>query len=109
MLSMHFLSWKRSALWVIELAGEIVWQIMAIFALMFTGITIAVLWFTHSSSKMEHKKEILKRQIDVVDKHFNKMLRIECPYCNTIYKPHESECPNCKANTKKILYPEIPG
>ena len=83
--------------------------IVGIFALMFTGITIATLWFAHSSSKIQSKKELQKRKIDVIDKHYNEMLRIECPYCKTIYKPTELECPNCRANTKKILYPEMPG
>lgn len=84
------------------------WEIVAIFALMFTGITIATLWFARSLSKIESKKEIQKKKIEVIDKHFNEMLRIECPYCRTIYKPNEPECPNCKANTKTILFPEMP-
>lgn len=84
------------------------WEIVAIFALMFTGITIAALWFTHSSSKIESKKEINKKKIEVIDKHFNEMLRIECPYCGAIYKPNEPACPNCSANTKKMLFPEMP-
>jgi hypothetical protein len=92
----------------IRLAAELAWQIVATFALMFMGITIAALWFAHSSSKMENEKEIRKRRIDVVDKHYNEMLRIECPYCRTLYKTSELECPTCKANTKKILFPEIP-
>ena len=83
-------------------------EIVAVFALMFTGITVAALWFAHSSSKMENKKEIQKEKIAVVDKHFNEMLRIECPYCKTIYRPKEPECPNCSASTQKLLYPEIP-
>lgn len=84
------------------------WIIVGIFALMFTGITVATLWFTHSSSKIESRKEIQKKKIEVIDKHFSDMLRIECPYCMTIYKPNESECPNCKATTKKLLFPEMP-
>ncbi len=92
----------------IRLAGTEAWTIVAIFALMFTGITVAALWFAHSSSKIESRKELQKRKIEVVDRHFNDMLRLECPYCNTIYKPNESECPNCRANTKKILFPEMP-
>jgi len=92
-----------------ELAAASAWEIVAIFALMFVGITVAALWFAHSSSKIESLKELQKRKIDVIDKHFNEMLRIECPYCGTIYKPNESECPNCKASTKKILFPEMPG
>lgn len=91
-----------------KLAETEAWQIVAIFAFMFMGITIAALWFAHSSSKIESRKELQKRKIDVIDKHFNEMLRIECPYCGTIYKPNELECPNCKASTKKILFPEMP-
>ncbi|MGB9134777.1 MAG: hypothetical protein WCC63_04230, partial [Candidatus Bathyarchaeia archaeon] len=53
------------------------WVIVAIFALMFLGVTIAALWFAHCSTKIESKKETQKRKIDVVDKHFNDMLRIE--------------------------------
>ena len=83
-------------------------EIMAIIALMFTGITIAALWFAHSSSKIKSRKEIQKKKIDVIDKHFNEMLRIECPYCHTIYKPTESECPNCRAKPIKLLIPEMP-
>lgn len=90
------------------MATDLAWQIVATFALMFMGITIVALWFAHSSNKMENRKEIQKRKIDVIDRHFNEMLRIECPYCGTIYKTNEFECPNCKANTKKILFPEMP-
>ncbi len=83
-------------------------EILAVFALMFTGITVATLWFAHSSSKMKSKQEIQERKIDVVDKHFNKMLRVECPYCRAIYKPSEPKCPNCSASIKKMLFPEMP-
>jgi RNA polymerase subunit RPABC4/transcription elongation factor Spt4 len=37
------------------------------------------------------------------------MTRIECPYCKTLYNVNRQECPNCRAPTKKILFPEIPG
>jgi multisubunit Na+/H+ antiporter MnhG subunit len=84
------------------------WVIVAIFALMFLGVTIAALWFAHSSSKIQSRKEIQKRKIDVVDKHFNDMLRIECPYCKTIYRPSEPACPNCKASIKTVILPEMP-
>ena len=84
------------------------WEIVAIFALMFTGITVAALWFAHSSSKIQSKKEIQKRKIEVIDRHFNEMLRIECPYCKTVYKPSEPQCPNCSANIKELLFPEMP-
>ena len=44
----------------------------------------------------------------IIDKHFNEMIRIECPYCKTIYPAKKIACPTCKANTKNILFPEIP-
>jgi len=91
-----------------KLAGTLALGIVAIFAFMFMGITIATLWFAHSSSKVESKKELQKKKMEIIDKHFNEMLRIECPYCRTIYTPNESECPNCRADTKKILFPEMP-
>ena len=87
-----------------SVAGEII----LIFAVMFTAITVAALWFVFSSEKMQHKKDLQEKRMDIIDKHFNAMIRIECPYCGTIYTANLSECPNCKANTKKILFPEIP-
>jgi hypothetical protein len=83
-------------------------EIIGVFALMFTAITVAALWFAHSSSKIESKREIQKKKIEVIDKHFNDLLRIECPYCLTIYKPNEPECPNCSANIRELLLPEMP-
>lgn len=83
-------------------------EILAIIALMFTCITIATLWFAHSSSKIKSREEIRKKKIEVFDKHFREMLRIECPYCQTIYRSTESECPSCKANPVKLLIPEMP-
>jgi uncharacterized membrane protein len=103
----HFID-KAGLVHSIRLAGTEAWTIVAIFALMFVGITVAALWFAHASSKIESRKELQKRKIEVVDRHFNDMLRLECPYCNTIYRANESECPNCSANTKKILFPEMP-
>jgi len=86
----------------------LVWGILGIFALMFIGATIAALWFAYSSSKVQSKKELQKKKMDIIDRHFNEMVRIECPYCRTIYKSKEPECPNCRASTQKILFPEIP-
>ena len=40
-------------------------QIVGIFALMFGGITIAALWFTHSSSKNESKEALQKQNGDL--------------------------------------------
>ena len=89
---------------VTSIAGEII----LIFSIMFVAITFAGLWFAFSASKLKHKKELQEKKMDIIDKHFNEMLRIECPYCQTIYSANSTKCPNCSANTKKILFPEIP-
>jgi len=101
---------KQSLLLLVlgKLDGTWAWGIVGIFALMFIGITIAALWFAYSSSKVQSKKELQKKKMDIIDKHFNEMVRIECPYCRTIYTSKEPECPNCGASTQKILFPEIP-
>jgi len=101
---------KQSLLLLVlgKLDGTWAWGIVGIFALMFIGITIAALWFAYSSSKVQSKKELQKKKMDIIDKHFNEMVRIECPYCRTIYTSKEPECPNCRASTQKILFPEIP-
>ena len=90
------------------MASSIAGEIILIFSVMFIVITIAALWFAFSTSKLNHKKELQEKKMDIIDKHFNDMIRIECPYCKTIYTANVNECPNCKANTKKILFPEIP-
>lgn len=89
---------------VSSVAGEII----LIFSFMFIVITIATFWFTFSTSKLKHKKELQEKKMDIIDKHFNDLIRIECPYCRTIYTSNINECPTCKTNTKKILFPEIP-
>jgi hypothetical protein len=106
--SPHLLETINVVAGVREMASALALQIVAVFAVMFMGITIAALWFAHSSSKVESKKELQKRKMEIIDKHFSEMVRIECPYCRTIYTPNKPECPNCRANTKKILFPEIP-
>ena len=83
-------------------------EILAIFALMSTAITIATLWYVRSSLRIKSRNEIQKKRMDVIDKHYDDMIRIECPYCRTIYKPDLLQCPNCKASTKEILFPELP-
>ena len=82
-------------------------EIVSVFAVMFIGIVVAVLWFVHASSKVKSKKEIQKKKMDIIDKHFNEMVRIECPYCRAVYSSNESECPNCGANTKKVIFPNM--
>ena len=90
------------------MATTIVGEILLIFSLMFVAVTIAGLWFAFSASKLKHKKELQEKKLTIIDKHFNDMLRIECPYCRTIYSANRDECPNCRANTKKVLFPEMP-
>jgi hypothetical protein len=90
------------------LSAIIAVEIVGIFALMFVGIVVAVLWFTHSSSKIESEKELKEKKIEIYDKHFTEMVRIECPYCGTLYPSDKSDCPNCGADTKKIRFPKMP-
>ena len=89
------------------MATSIVGEIMLIFSLMFIAITIAGLWFAFSASKLKHKKDLQEKKLAIIDKHFNDMIRIECPYCRSIYSANREECPNCSANTKKVLFPEM--
>ncbi|MEJ2280908.1 MAG: hypothetical protein P8X97_03200 [Candidatus Bathyarchaeota archaeon] len=60
-----------------SIAGEII----LIFSTMFVIITVAAFWFTFAASKQKHKKELQEKKMDIIDKHFNDMVRIECPYC----------------------------
>lgn len=83
-------------------------EIVGIFAFMFVGIVVAALWFVHSSSKLENNKELQQKKMEIYDKHFTEMVRIECPYCKTLYSSDKSECPNCGADTKKIRFPRMP-
>ena len=90
------------------MAATSAWQIILIFSVMFIALTIAALWFAFKTTKLRGKKELQEKRMEIIDKHFNEMIRIECPYCKTIYAASRQECPNCRANTKKILFPEIP-
>ena len=47
-------------------------QIVGIFAIMFVGITVAALWFAHSSSKIESKKELQQKKIEEAREIFEK-------------------------------------
>ena len=85
------------------------WEIILIFSVMFIAITIATLLFAFKTTKLRSKKELQEKRMEIIDRHFNEMPRIECPYCRTIYNVSRQECPNCKAATKKILFPEIPS
>ena len=76
--------------------------------MMFVGIVLVVLWFTHSSSKMVIQTELQKKKRDIYDKHFTETVQIECQYYRTLYSSNTPECPNCGAETQKILYPKMP-
>ncbi len=83
-------------------------EIVGLFAVMFLGIVVVTLWFAHSSSKLENRKELQEKKMEIYDKHFSEMVRIECPYCRTLYSSGSSKCPNCGADTKKIIFPNMP-
>ena len=82
------------------MATSIAVEIILIFSTMFIAVTIAALWFAFSASKLKHKKELQEKKMNIIDKHFNDMLRIECPYCgkkfsrkkmNTRLNPHKDK------------------
>ncbi len=83
-------------------------EIVGIFALMFGGIVAVVMWFTHATEKEEQKRKIAEKKIEVYDKHFTEMVRIECPYCGTLYSSGIAKCPRCGAETGKMRFPKMP-
>ncbi len=91
-----------------ELSAAIAVEIVSVFALMFVGIVVVVLWFAHSSSKIESRKKLQEKKMEILDKHFNEIMRVECPYCKTLYSSDKSECPNCGAETRNMIYRGIP-
>ncbi len=88
--------------------AEIAVEIVAVFALMFTGIVVAVMWFTHLTSKAESRKELEEKRMEILDKHFDEMTSIQCPYCGTTYPPNTMKCPNCGSNIRRTQFPD-PG
>lgn len=90
-----------------ETLAEMALGFVAIFALLFFGIVVVTIRFAHATTKEESRKELQKKKMEIIDKHFTSLARIECPYCMTLYSLNVPDCPNCGANTKKILYPEI--
>jgi len=80
-----------------------------IFSAMSIALTIAAFFFVFKTTKLRSKKELQEKRMEIIDKHFDEMTRIECPYCKTLYNVNRQECPNCKAPTKKILFPEMHG
>ena len=90
------------------MSGEIAVQIIGIFLGVFAVIVAVVLWFTKGMARDRNISEEKKKQIDVIDKHFDEITRFECPYCKTLYPLDRDSCPTCGADTKKILYPKLP-
>jgi len=80
-----------------------------IFSVMSIALTIVAVLFVFKTTKLKSKKELQEKRMALIDRHFNEMTRIECPYCKTLYNVNVQECPNCRAPTKKILFPEIPN
>ena len=78
-----------------------------IFAVMSIVLTVAALFFVLKTTKLRSNKELREKRMEIIDRHFNEMTRIECPYCKTLYSVDLPECPNCKSPTRKILFPEI--
>jgi len=71
-------------------------------------IVAVVLWFTRKMSKDRVDAEVRKKKLEVYDKHFEEMVRVECPYCKTLYPMDKELCPNCGAQTRNIRYPKLP-
>ena len=90
------------------MSGEIVVLIVGVFFGLFAVIVAVVLWFTKGMQRDRNLSEEKKKQIEVIDKHFDEMVRVECPYCKTLYTVDKVSCPNCGADTKKILFPKMP-
>jgi rubrerythrin len=80
-----------------------------IFSVTAIALTIVAVVFVFKTTKLKSKKELQEKRMEIIDKHFNEMTRIECPYCKTLYDVNIQECPSCGASTKKILFPEIPS
>ena len=78
-----------------------------IFALTAIVLTIVAVLYVFKTTKLKSKKALQEKRMNIVDKHFNEMTRIECPYCKTLYDVNRPECPSCGAPTKKILFPDI--
>jgi uncharacterized OB-fold protein len=70
-------------------------------------MVLIVLVFTRGMAKDKDKMEIKKKELEIMDKHFSEMTRVECPYCQTVYATDKGSCPTCGAETKKILFPKL--
>ena len=80
-----------------------------IFGFKSIALTIVAVLFVFNTTKLKSKKELQEKRMEIVDKHFNEMTRIECPYCKTLYDVNRLECSSYGAGTKKILFPDIPS
>jgi hypothetical protein len=98
----------NSYCWEKGMSGEIAVQIIAVFFGLFTVIVAIVLWYTRGIQRDRNVLEVKKKQIAIIDNHFNEFVRVECLYCKTLYPADRTVCPNCGAETKKIMYPKIP-
>lgn len=87
-----------------KMSSEIAVQIIGVFFGLSALIVAIVLWFTKSMQKDRNKNELKKKEIDVFDKHFDEIVRVECPYCKTLYSLELSSCPKCGAETRKIRF-----
>ena len=80
-----------------------------IFAFMSVALTLVAALFVFKTTKLKSQKQLHEKRMEIIDKHFNEMTRIECPYCKTLYDVNMQECPSCGAFTRKILFPDIPS
>ncbi len=92
----------------IDVSGVVAFEIVAVFLLSFAVIVALVLWFTRRMAKDRETLEVKKRQLEIYDKHFDEIVRVECPYCKTLYAMERETCPNCGAETKNIRMPKMP-
>jgi rubrerythrin len=89
------------------MAETFVLGFVGIFALLFFGIVVVTIRFARSTTKDEHQKELQEKKMDIIDKHFITLVRIECSYCRTLHSSNVTACPNCGALTKNKLYPKL--
>ena len=90
------------------MAATSAWQIILIFSVMFIAVTIAALWFAFKTTRLRSKKELQEKRMEIMDKHFNEMIRIECPYCKTSYAASGQECPDCELAPEKSFSQKCP-
>jgi len=92
-----------------EVASSFLETFFLIFGVICIVLTVAAMLFVFKTTKLKSRKELQEKRMEIVDKHFSEMTRVECPYCKTLYNVSMQECPNCRAPTKEILFPKISG